>query len=73
MQDCVSGLQSLNKELQNQLYLVEKSEEDAYEQEEKAVANSSSWKQVRGQKQLHIKNVLEVEAHFPSLTTRKLI
>lgn len=50
LQDCVSRLQTLNNELQNRLSLLEKSKHDAYGKEDKDVASSSPWKQVRGHK-----------------------
>ncbi|XP_070780479.1 CDK5 regulatory subunit-associated protein 2 [Enoplosus armatus] len=45
LQDCVSRLQTLNNELQNRLSLLEKSDHDAYDKEDKEVASSSPWKQ----------------------------
>lgn len=50
LQDCVSRLQTLNNELQSRLSQMEKSERDAYNQEDKTKASSIPWKQVRGHK-----------------------
>lgn len=58
LQDCVSRLQTLNNELQNRLSLLEKSDHDACNKEDKDVASSSPWKQVRGHKrQLQMEEV----------------
>lgn len=46
----MSRLQTLNNELQNQMSVAEKSEHGADHKEDKDVARSSSWKQVRGHK-----------------------
>ncbi|XP_023258445.1 myomegalin-like isoform X5 [Seriola lalandi dorsalis] len=45
LQDCVSRLQTLNNELQSRLSLLEKSEHDTYNKEDKDMASSSPWKQ----------------------------
>ncbi|KAE8285289.1 CDK5 regulatory subunit-associated protein 2 [Larimichthys crocea] len=45
LQDCVSRLQTLNNELQNRLSLLGKSDQDAYDKEDKDVASGSPWKQ----------------------------
>ncbi|XP_044030402.1 CDK5 regulatory subunit-associated protein 2 isoform X12 [Siniperca chuatsi] len=45
LQDCVSRLQTLNNELQNRLSLLEMSEHDAYDKEDKDLASNSPWKQ----------------------------
>ncbi|XP_074472901.1 CDK5 regulatory subunit-associated protein 2 isoform X1 [Sebastes fasciatus] len=45
LQDCVSSLQTLNNELQNRLSFLEKSDHDAYDNEDKDVASSSPLKQ----------------------------
>ncbi|XP_027138012.1 CDK5 regulatory subunit-associated protein 2 isoform X6 [Larimichthys crocea] len=45
LQDCVGRLQTLNNELQNRLSLLGKSEQDAYDKEDKDVASGSPWKQ----------------------------
>ncbi|XP_071322292.1 CDK5 regulatory subunit-associated protein 2 isoform X2 [Trachinotus anak] len=45
LQDCVNKLQTLNNELQGRLSLLEKSEREAYNKEDKDVASSSPWKQ----------------------------
>ncbi|CAG5867677.1 unnamed protein product [Menidia menidia] len=45
LQDCVSGLQSLNNELQSQLSLTEKSESDSHDKEGKDLASRSRSKQ----------------------------
>lgn len=50
LQDCVGRLQTLNSDLQSRLSQMEKSEHVAYNQEDKAMASSSPWKQVRGHK-----------------------
>lgn len=51
LQDCVSRLQ--NKELQNQLSPVEKSDHSTYDRKDKDAATRSPWKQVRShEKQL---------------------
>lgn len=50
LQDCVSRLQTLNNELQNRLSLLEKSDHDAYNKEDKEVASGTPLKQVRGHK-----------------------
>lgn len=64
LQDCVSRLQTLNKELQDKLSLLENSDHDAYDKEDKDLASSSPLKQVRAHKrQLQMEEiVLEVEA-----------
>ncbi|XP_044030393.1 CDK5 regulatory subunit-associated protein 2 isoform X3 [Siniperca chuatsi] len=46
LQDCVSRLQTLNNELQNRLSLLEMSEHDAYDKEDKDLASNSPWKQL---------------------------
>ncbi|TKS84792.1 CDK5 regulatory subunit-associated protein 2 [Collichthys lucidus] len=46
LQDCVGRLQTLNNELQNRLSLLGKSEQDAYDKEDKDVASGSPWKQL---------------------------
>lgn len=50
LQDCVSRLQTLNNELQNRLSLLEKSDHDTYNKEDKEVASGTPLKQVRGHK-----------------------
>ncbi|XP_049459390.1 CDK5 regulatory subunit-associated protein 2 isoform X2 [Epinephelus fuscoguttatus] len=45
LQDCVSRLQTLNNELQNRLSLLEKSDHDAYNKEDKEVASGTPLKQ----------------------------
>lgn len=50
LQDCVSRLQTLNNELQNQLSHVEKSDHTAYDKEDGDVASRAPWKKVRGYK-----------------------
>lgn len=64
LQDRVSGLQTLNNELQSRLSLLEKSDQDAYNMEDQDLASSRPWKQVRDYKrQLQMKEVdLEVVA-----------
>lgn len=52
LQDCVGRLQTLNNELQNRLSLLGKSEQDAYDKEDKDVASGSPWKQVRSPKKV---------------------
>lgn len=47
LQDCVSRLQTVNNELQNRLSLLERSDDGAYDNEEKDVAGRSPLKQVR--------------------------
>uniref|UniRef100_A0A3B4UP97 CDK5 regulatory subunit associated protein 2 n=1 Tax=Seriola dumerili TaxID=41447 RepID=A0A3B4UP97_SERDU len=52
-------LQTLNNELQSRLSLLEKSEHDTYNKEDKDMASSSPWKQVRSQKrQLHMEGAV---------------
>lgn len=46
LQDCVSNLQTLNNELQNQLSLADKSDDVAHKTGAKNMS-SSPWKQVR--------------------------
>lgn len=48
LQDCVSRLQ--NKELQDQLSPVEKSDHRTYDRKDKDPATGSPWKQVRSHK-----------------------
>lgn len=70
LQDCVSRLQTLNNELQNQLSLVEKSGYAAYDKEDGDVASRAPWKKVRSYKRrLQVEVVLEVETSklFPGL------
>ncbi|XP_059214660.1 CDK5 regulatory subunit-associated protein 2 isoform X2 [Centropristis striata] len=45
LQDCVSRLQTINNELQNRLSLLEKSDHDAYNKEDKDVSSRSHLKQ----------------------------
>ncbi|XP_026211663.1 CDK5 regulatory subunit-associated protein 2 isoform X3 [Anabas testudineus] len=51
LQDCVNRLQTFNNELQSQLSQMEKSEHDAYNQEDKAMVSSSSSKQLQEMQQ----------------------
>ncbi|XP_028274258.1 CDK5 regulatory subunit-associated protein 2 isoform X2 [Parambassis ranga] len=46
LQDCVGTLQSLNDELQSRLSLVEKSDHDSCDKEDKDLASGSQWKQL---------------------------
>ncbi|KAM7368804.1 hypothetical protein PAMP_013111 [Pampus punctatissimus] len=48
LQDCVSRLQTLNNELQSRLSLLEKSDRDALNKEDRDLASSSPWKQQLG-------------------------
>lgn len=50
LQDHVTGLQSLNNELQSRLSQMEKSEQDALEKEDEDLTSRNRFKQVRGRK-----------------------
>lgn len=58
LQECVSNLETLNNELQNRLSLAEKSDDVAHNDGAKSIS-SSPWKQVRAQKWLHLRSVLD--------------
>nr|XP_046230565.1 myomegalin-like isoform X2 [Scatophagus argus] len=45
LQDCVGRLQTFNMELQNRLSSLEKSDQDAYNKEDKDIVGCSPWKQ----------------------------
>uniref|UniRef100_A0AAQ4QSR4 CDK5 regulatory subunit-associated protein 2/Myomegalin coiled coil domain-containing protein n=1 Tax=Gasterosteus aculeatus aculeatus TaxID=481459 RepID=A0AAQ4QSR4_GASAC len=66
LQDCVSRLQTVNNELQNRLSLLERSDDGAYDNEEKDVAGRSPLKQQQELRTQEMPPVAHVDRTHPS-------